>query len=159
MKFKLKLELLFSKHSQLIHHICHNMAIEFIKVDLTDNLGTPWNISQNNVVPYAACMEKWTILFTHQNYEFSSKKPSATKHSPPSNVYYMEFYCNFLFQYSLIGIVKPKFFRRNEIWFWIRIWEIEDLSKNVRKKQDRTSLTWLSKIYMVYGWGFWQFSR
>ena len=51
----------------------------------------------------------------HQNYEFSSKKPSATKHSPPSNVYYMEFYCNFLFQYSLIGIVKPKFFRRNEI--------------------------------------------
>ena len=41
-----------------------------------------------------------------KNYEFSSKKTSATKHSPPSNVYYMEFYRNFLFQYSLIGIVK-----------------------------------------------------
>ena len=51
----------------------------------------------------------------------------------------MEFYRNFLFQYSLIGIVKPKFFRRNEIR--CRIWEIEDLSKNVRKKQDRTSLS------------------
>ena len=28
------------------------------KVDLTDNLGSPWNISQNKVAPYAACMEK-----------------------------------------------------------------------------------------------------
>ena len=51
----------------------------------------------------------------------------------------MAFYGNFLFEYSLIGIVKPKFTRRNEIW--CRIWEIEDLSKNVRKKQDRTSLS------------------
>ena len=50
-----------------------------------------------------------------KNYGFSSKKPSATKHSPPSNVYYIVFYRNFLFQYSLIGIVKPKFTRRNEI--------------------------------------------
>ena len=69
---------------------------------------------------------------------FLIKKPSTTKHSPPSHVYYMEFYCNFVFHYSLIGIVKSKFFRRNEIW--CRIWEIKDLSKNVRKKQDRTSL-------------------
>ena len=52
----------------------------------------------------------------HKNYEFSSKKPSATKHSPPSNVYYIVFCHNCLFQYSLIGIVKPKFTRRNEIW-------------------------------------------
>ena len=44
--------------------------------------------------------------------EFSSKKSSATKHSPPSNVYYMEFYRNFSFEYSLIGIVKLKFTRR-----------------------------------------------
>ena len=73
-----------------------------------------------------------------KNYEFSSKKPSATKHSPPSNVYYVVFCRNFLFQYSLIRIVKPKFTRKNEIWW--RIWEIEDLSKNVRKTQDRTSL-------------------
>ena len=35
-----------------------------------------------------------------KNYEFSSKKTSATKHSPPSNVYYIELYRNFLFQYS-----------------------------------------------------------
>ena len=28
------------------------------KVDLTDNLGSPWNISQNKVAPYATCMEK-----------------------------------------------------------------------------------------------------
>ena len=34
------------------------MAIDFIKVDLTGNLGSPWNISQNKVVPYADCMEK-----------------------------------------------------------------------------------------------------
>ena len=51
-----------------------------------------------------------------KNYDFSSKKkPSATKHNPPSNVYYIVFYRNFLFQYSLVGIVKPKFTRRNEI--------------------------------------------
>ena len=42
-----------------------------------------------------------------KNDQFSSKKPSATKHSPPSNVYYMEFFRNFLFEYSLMGIVKP----------------------------------------------------
>ena len=41
-----------------------------------------------------------------KNLEFSSNKPSATKNSPPSNVYYMEFYRNFLFQYSLIGILN-----------------------------------------------------
>ena len=51
-----------------------------------------------------------------KNDKFSSKKPSATKHSPLSNVYYMEIYRNFLFEYSLMGIVKPKFTRRNEIW-------------------------------------------
>ena len=44
--------------------------------------------------------EKSTIFFF--------KKPSATKHSPPSNVYYMEIYRNFLIEYSLIGIVKPQ---------------------------------------------------
>ena len=43
-----------------------------------------------------------------KNYEFSSKIPLATKHSPLSNVYYIVIYRNFLFQYSLIGIVKPK---------------------------------------------------
>ena len=32
-----------------------------------------------------------------------------------SNVYYMEFYRNLLFEYSLKGIVKPKFTRRNEM--------------------------------------------
>ena len=30
-----------------------------------------------------------------KNYKFSSKKSSARKRSPPSNVYYMEFYRNF----------------------------------------------------------------
>ena len=49
-----------------------------------------------------------------KNYHFFPKKPSATKHSPLSNVYYMEFYRNFLSEYSLMGIVKPKFTRRNE---------------------------------------------
>ena len=39
-------------------YIFHNMAIEFIKVNLTDHLGSPWNISQNKIAPYAACMEK-----------------------------------------------------------------------------------------------------
>ena len=59
----------------------------------------------------------------------------------------MKFYRNLLFQYSLIGIVKPKFTRRNEIW--CRIWEIEDLSKNVRKKQDRTSLSKKSRAKFI----------
>ena len=68
-----------------------------------------------------------------KNYNFSSKKPSATKHSPPSNVYNMAFYRNFLFEYSLIGIVKPKFTRRLEIWY--RSLEIEDLSKMCAKSR------------------------
>ena len=43
-----------------------------------------------------------------KKYQISLKKqPSATKHSPLSNVYYMEFYRNFLFEYSIMGIVKP----------------------------------------------------
>ena len=36
------------------------MAIELIKVDLTDNLGSPRNISQNRTTRYAACMENRT---------------------------------------------------------------------------------------------------
>ena len=59
----------------------------------------------------------------------------------------MEFYRNFLFEYSLIGIVKPKFTWRNEIW--CRILEIEDLSKNVRKKQDRASLNFFPALYVA----------
>ena len=58
------------------------------------------------------------ILFTHQKRKimnFHLKKTSATKHSPLSNVYYIESYRNFLFQYDLIGIVKPKFTGKNEI--------------------------------------------
>ena len=50
-----------------------------------------------------------------ENNQFSFKNSSATKHSPQCNAYYMEFYRNFLFEYSSIDIVKPKFTRRNEI--------------------------------------------
>ena len=49
------------------------------------------------------------VYTSKEKNKFSSKKPSATKHSSPFNVYYMEFYRNFLFQYSLIGILKPQF--------------------------------------------------
>ena len=60
----------------------------------------------------------------------------------------MEIYRNFLFENSLTGIIKPKFTRRNEIW--CRILEIEDLSKNVLKTQDWTSLIWfLNNIIFV----------
>ena len=48
-------------------------------------------------------------------HNFLVKKPFATKHSSPSNVYYMEFYPSFLIEYTSIGIVKPKFSRRTEI--------------------------------------------
>ena len=82
-----------------------------------------------------------TIVYTskQKHYQFSFKNHSATKNSPHSNVYCMEFFLNFLFEYSFIGIVKLKYTRRNEMW--CRILEIEDLSKKVRKTQDRTSLT------------------
>ena len=57
------------------------MAMEFIKVDLTDNLGSPWNISQKKVAPYAACMENRNsndnTVYTSKEkkkYKFSSKK-------------------------------------------------------------------------------------
>ena len=82
------------------------------------------------------CIQNYTLYII---ITFLLKKTSATKHCPPSYVYYMEYYRNFLFDYSLIGIVKSKFTRRNEIW--CRIWEVEDMSKNVRKEQDRTSLS------------------
>ena len=49
-----------------------------------------------------------------KNYQFSSKKPSATKHSPPSNVYQLKFHPNFLFENILMDIVKSKT-RRNEV--------------------------------------------
>ena len=93
------------------------------------------------------CILHWTkgiqinnIVYTSkQKPQFSSKNPSATKNSPQSNVNYMEYFLNFSFEYSFIGIVKLKFTRKNEIW--CRILEIEDLSKKVRKAQDRTSLS------------------
>ena len=82
----------------------------------------------------------WKIRNTNQLYCFhikrekltqvSSKKPSATKHSTKRNVYYINFNRIFKIKYSLIGIVKFKFTRRNEIR--CRILEIKDLSKNVR---------------------------
>ena len=56
-----------------------------------------------------------TSNFTPKEKNWSSKKTSATKQSPPSDVYYMEFYRNVLIEYSLIGIVKPTFNRRHEI--------------------------------------------
>ena len=45
-----------------------------------------------------------------------------------------------------MGIVKPKFTRRNEIG--CRILEIEDLSKNVHKPQDRTSVIKRIKLFL-----------
>ena len=51
--------------------------------------------------------EQFTVYTSKEkNYEFSSKKPSATKHSPPSNVYQLKFHRNFLFEYILMDIVK-----------------------------------------------------
>ena len=60
--------------------------------------------------------EQYCLLIKRKKLSiFFIKNPSATKQSPPSYVYYMEFYRNFLFEYSLIGIVKPKFTKRNEM--------------------------------------------
>ena len=94
---------------------------------------------QNSSVCSLHGKEQYCLHIKREIYQFSSKKPSATKYSSSSNVYYMKFYCDFLFEYSLIGIVKPTFARRNEIR--CRILEIEDMSKNVRKTQDGTSLS------------------
>ena len=56
-----------------------------------------------------------TVYTSKEKNEQFKKKNSATKHSPPSNVYHIEFYRKFLFEYSLIGIVKAYFTRGNEI--------------------------------------------
>ena len=127
------MELFFFKTFTINSPICHNMAIEFIKSDLTDHLGSIWNILLHKIAPYATCMKKMGIQINNTVYK------TNRKNSPSSNVYYMEFYRNFLIEYSLIGIVKPKFTKRNEIW--CKISEIEDLSKNVRKSQEQTSLS------------------
>ena len=47
-----------------------------------------------------------------KNYQLPSKKPSAIKHSPLIYVYYVEIYRNFLFEYSLMGILKPLIFQK-----------------------------------------------
>ena len=49
----------------------------------------------------------------HIKTENLPKKPSATKHIPLSNVYFMEIYRKVLFEYNLMGILKPQFTRRN----------------------------------------------
>ena len=48
-------------------------------------------------------------------FVYKKKTPPATKHSLLSNDYNIKFYRNLLTEYSLIGIVKPKFSRGNEI--------------------------------------------
>ena len=54
-----KIQFIFSKHSQYIRIICHNMDIEFIKKKLlSDDLRSPWNISQIKIAFYAVCIEK-----------------------------------------------------------------------------------------------------
>ena len=83
---------------------------------------------------------KPTTLFTCQKEKKLTlflEQPSATNHCPPSNVYHMDFYRNFVTEYSLIGMLKPLFTKRYEIR--CRILKIEDSSENVRKTQDRTS--------------------
>ena len=84
------------------------MAIELIKVDLTNILGSPCIISQNKNSSLCNLHGKIGIQMNNtvytskeKNYEFSSKKPSATKHSPPFNVYHIEFYRNF-FYFSIV---------------------------------------------------------
>ena len=59
--------------------------------------------------------EQYFLHIKEKNNKFSSKKPSATKHSPLSNVYTWKFIAIFLFEYSIMDILKPKFTRRNEI--------------------------------------------
>ena len=50
-----------------------------------------------------------------KNQQFSSQKNLLQQNSPPSKVHDMEFYRNCLIEYSLVGIVKPKFTRRNDV--------------------------------------------
>ena len=63
-----------------------------------------------------------TIYTTKEKkYQFFSKTPSASKQSPPSSVNNMEFIAFFLYECSLLGIIKSKFTSRNEIYeaeFW-----------------------------------------
>ena len=98
-----------------------------------------WNNSNSN--------KQYCLHIKQKHYQFSSKNPSSTKNSPQSNFYYMDFFLNFLFEYSFIGIVKLKFTRRNEMW--CRILDIEALSKKVRKTQDRMSLIHVHVFYFV----------
>ena len=74
-----------------------------------------------------------------KRYQFSSRKPSATKIIPYIMFITWKFIAIFLFEYTLMGILKPEFTRRNEIYdAEFRKYKI--LTKTVRKTQDRTSL-------------------
>ena len=139
------MKLLFLKHPQYSRQMCPNLAKEFIKVGFNRYFGITMRhfAKQNSSIcslhgKIGIQMNNTVYTWKRKNYKFP-KKPSATKHSPLSNVYYMEIYRIFLFEYSLMDILKSKCTRRNEIW--CRILEIQGLSKNVRKTQDRTSLS------------------
>ena len=128
-------------------NIHNNYGHRIHKFDLTDDMGSPWNISQNKIAFQAACVEKQElkstilILFTHQKrifQKFSSKMPSATKLGPLFLILIHYTSYRISFEYSLIGIVKPTFTRRYKSW--CTIVKMEDLSENMRKKQDRRSL-------------------
>ena len=84
---------------------------------------------------------KWTILITHQKRKimnFLLKSLPLQNIVPHVMFIIWNFTAIFLFQYSLIGIVKPKFFRRNEIW--CRIWEIQDLQLLIKAGELHPSL-------------------
>ena len=132
------MELVFLQIFQITSPCLSKYGNRIHKVDLTDHLGSPWSISK---ATYAACMENKN---SNQQYTKREKnnnfllKTFRHKQDPPTDVYYMELYFTYL-EYSLIGIVKYKITRVKELWY--RILEIEDMSKNVWKRQDRTFLS------------------
>ena len=61
------------------------MTLQLIKVDLTDHLGSIWNILLHKIAPYSACMEKKEIQIHNTVYK-SNEKNLTSKNPPPQNM-------------------------------------------------------------------------
>ena len=66
-----------------------------------------WKNRNSNQQYYLHIKKEKLKMFFEKNFRYKTQSPS--------NVYYLKFYRNFIIEYSLSGILRPKFTRRNVI--------------------------------------------
>ena len=66
--------------------MCHNMAKEFIKADLTYNFGSPWNTSQNKIC-IGIQMNNTVYPSKEKNCQYSSEKKPPLQNIVPHQMF------------------------------------------------------------------------